>query len=38
MTDVRDGLIVLPDAALAALEERIAGIIDAGRAPDLQQG
>ena len=33
-----DGLIVLPDAALAALEERIAGMIDAGRAPDLQQG
>lgn len=33
-----DGLIVLPEAALAALEEGIAGMIDAGRARDLQQG
>ena len=33
-----DGLIVLPDATLAALEGKIAGMIDAGRAPDLHQG
>ena len=33
-----DGLIVLPDATLAALEEKIAGMIDAGRTPDLHQG
>ncbi|MDN4644412.1 hypothetical protein [Arthrobacter sp. PsM3] len=33
-----DGLIVLPDATLAALEEKIAGMLDAGRAPDLHQG
>lgn len=33
-----DGLIVLPDATLAALEEKIAGMLDAGRAPDLRQG
>ena len=33
-----DGLIVLPDATLAALEEKIAGMIDAGRTPDVHQG
>ena len=33
-----DGLIVLPDATLDALEEKIAGMIDAGRTPDLHQG
>lgn len=33
-----DGLIVLPDAALAALEEKIAGMIDAGRSADPRQG
>ncbi|XTR52456.1 hypothetical protein ACOM2C_02945 [Pseudarthrobacter sp. So.54] len=33
-----DGLIVLPDATLAALEGKIAGMIDAGRAPELHQG
>jgi hypothetical protein len=32
-----DGLIVLPVAALAALEEKIAGMIDAGKSPDLPQ-
>ncbi|MET1064743.1 MAG: hypothetical protein ABWX85_07205 [Arthrobacter sp.] len=32
-----DGLIVLPDAALTALEEKIAGMIDAGRTRDLHQ-
>ena len=29
---------MLPDATLAALEEKIAGMIDAGRTPDLHQG
>ena len=33
-----DGLIVLPDATLAALEEKIAGMIGAGRKPDIHQG
>ncbi|MET4136106.1 hypothetical protein [Pseudarthrobacter sp. PvP090] len=33
-----DGLIVLPDATLAALEEKIAGMIGAGRKPDVHQG
>ncbi|MEC5190900.1 MULTISPECIES: hypothetical protein [unclassified Arthrobacter] len=33
-----DGLIVLPDATLAALEGKTAGMIDAGRVPDLHQG
>ena len=33
-----DGLIVLPDAALAALEGKIAGMIDAGKTPDLHRG
>lgn len=34
-----DGLIVLPDATLAALEERVAPGLDAGRQPsDLRQG
>ncbi|BCW67025.1 hypothetical protein NicSoilB4_17880 [Arthrobacter sp. NicSoilB4] len=33
-----DGLIVLPDATLAALEEKIAGMIDAGKSPDLHYG
>ncbi|QCB97780.1 hypothetical protein E5206_13330 [Arthrobacter sp. PAMC25564] len=33
-----DGLIVLPEATVAALEEKIAGILDAGRAPDRHQG
>ncbi|WP_346925566.1 hypothetical protein [uncultured Arthrobacter sp.] len=33
-----DGLIVLPDATLAALEEKIAGMIDAGKTPDLHHG
>jgi hypothetical protein len=33
-----DGLIVLPDATLAALEGKIAGMIDAGHTPDLHQG
>lgn len=33
-----DGLIVLPDATLAALEEKIAGMIDAGKSPGLQHG
>jgi hypothetical protein len=32
-----DGLIVLPVAALAALEEKLAGMIDAGKSPDLHQ-
>lgn len=32
-----DGLIVLPEATVAALEGRIAGMIDAGKAPDLHQ-
>ncbi|MGY4542809.1 hypothetical protein ACVWY0_002734 [Arthrobacter sp. UYNi723] len=29
-----DGLIVLPEAALAALEEKIAGELDSPRAPE----
>jgi len=29
-----DGLIVLPEATLAALEDRIAAMLDAGPAPD----
>ncbi|HSN36984.1 MAG TPA: hypothetical protein VLT34_11590 [Arthrobacter sp.] len=33
-----DGLIVLPDATLAALEEKIAGILDARRPADRQPG
>ncbi|HSL38418.1 MAG TPA: hypothetical protein VK883_16485 [Arthrobacter sp.] len=33
-----DGLIVLPDATLAALEEKIAGMIGAGGKPDFRQG
>ncbi|MDP9983666.1 hypothetical protein J2W14_003089 [Pseudarthrobacter oxydans] len=33
-----DGLIVLPDATLAALEEKIAGMIGAGGKPDFHQG
>jgi hypothetical protein len=33
-----DGLIVLPDATLAALEERIMPAVDAGRQTDLRQG
>ena len=33
-----DGLIVLPDATLAALEERSAGILDARRPTDRQPG
>lgn len=33
-----DGLIVLPDAALAALEERIMPGLGAGRQPDVRQG
>lgn len=33
-----DGLIVLPDATLAALEQRIAGMIGAGGNPDTRQG
>ena len=33
-----DGLIVLPDATLAALEEKIASMIDAGKTPDLHHG
>ncbi|MET1064638.1 MAG: hypothetical protein ABWX85_06670, partial [Arthrobacter sp.] len=33
-----DGLIVLPDATLAALEEKIAGMIGAGGNPDTHQG
>lgn len=32
-----DGLIVLPDATVAALEERIAGMLDAGKTPDRHQ-
>lgn len=32
-----DGLIVLPDATLAALEEKIAGMIGAGGKPDFRQ-
>lgn len=33
-----DGLIVLPDATLAALEEKIAGMIGAAGNPDARQG
>lgn len=33
-----DGLIVLPDATLAALEARIMPGLDAGRLPDFRQG
>ena len=33
-----DGLIVLPDATLAALEAKIAGMIGAGGNPDVHQG
>jgi hypothetical protein len=33
-----DGLIVLPDATLAALEEKIAGMIGAGGKPDIHPG
>jgi hypothetical protein len=33
-----DGLIVLPDVTLAALEEKIAGMIGAGKTPDVHQG
>ncbi|MCB5274942.1 hypothetical protein BJG92_02480 [Arthrobacter sp. SO5] len=33
-----DGLIVLPEATLAALEERIAGMLDAGPAAGLPHG
>ena len=33
-----DGLIVLPDATLAALEQTVAGMIGAGGKPDVHQG
>ncbi|MHA7221952.1 hypothetical protein ACX80S_06475 [Arthrobacter sp. RHLT1-20] len=33
-----DGLIVLPESTLAALEEKIAGMLDAGPAPGHQYG
>ena len=33
-----DGLIVLPEATIAALEEKISGILDAPKAPDFHQG
>lgn len=33
-----DGLIVLPDATRAALEERIAGVLGAGRTSDIEHG
>jgi hypothetical protein len=33
-----DGLIVLPDATVAALEEKIAGRLDAGKTPGVHQG
>ncbi|UKA64686.1 hypothetical protein [Arthrobacter sp. FW306-04-A] len=32
-----DGLIVLPEATIAALEEKVAGILDAPKAPDFHQ-
>jgi hypothetical protein len=32
-----DGLIVLPEATIAALEKRIAGMLDAPKAPDFHQ-
>ncbi|MBT8161332.1 MULTISPECIES: hypothetical protein [Arthrobacter] len=32
-----DGLIVLPDATVAALEEKVAGALDAPKAPDFHQ-
>ena len=32
-----DGLIALPEATIAALEERIAGMLDAPKAPDFHQ-
>ena len=33
-----DGLIVLPEATVAALEDKIAGMLDAGKTPGLHQG
>lgn len=33
-----DGLIVLPDAAVAVLEAKIAGMIGAGKTPDVHEG
>ncbi len=33
-----DGLIILPEAAIAALEEKVAGMIDAPKTPDFHQG
>jgi hypothetical protein len=32
-----DGLIALPEATIAALEERIADMLDAPKAPDFHQ-
>ena len=32
-----DGLIVLPEATLAALEDKIASMLDAGPAPDVRR-